>query len=286
MKKLLILSSLLLLPFSGFSQSLRESVLMADYIVLGYWESKTIENDLDYYTTRDSIVIREVLKGRYSSPSILFDASTILDEAKIELERSAHLYFIKKKGNSTYLFNDLPIELMNQVKEMLKIDEIKKPNKRFLATVEWTIGILEKSTPLEYIDYNDLNEYSSFYKFYKNKGLINSLDSVLTLQQKERVVKRLCELKEWGRPECYFASLIYKDYPIEIEQHILKLTTEYFKNVEYPNTYDIKDFLEILLKGQKGKSVEPLIDKIENRDYEIKLIQEVIDELGKVLKTN
>jgi hypothetical protein len=258
---------------------------MADYIVLGYWESKTIENDLDYYTTRDSIVIREVIKGRYSSPSISFDASTILLEPKIELERGAHLYFIKKKGNSTYLFNDLPYELVNQVKEMLKIDQIKKPNKRFLATVEWTIGILEKSTPLEYIDYNDLYEYSSFYKYYKNKGIINSPDSVLTLQQKERVLKRLCELKEWGHEECLFASLIYNYYPNEIEQYILKLTNEYFKNVKYPSTYDIVNLLEILMKGQKENNIEPLLKKIENRDYEIKLIKEIIDELGEVLKS-
>ncbi|NJO89196.1 MAG: hypothetical protein HC831_09760 [Chloroflexia bacterium] len=86
MKKTLLLSIILLLPYFSFSQSLRESILSADYIVLGYWESKTIENDLDYYTSRDSIVIKEVLKGDYSAPSISFDATTMILKLKLRIK--------------------------------------------------------------------------------------------------------------------------------------------------------------------------------------------------------
>ncbi|NJO89197.1 MAG: hypothetical protein HC831_09765 [Chloroflexia bacterium] len=70
------------------------------------------------------------------------------------------------------MFNDVPNKLIKQVKEMLEIDRIKELKERFLATVEWTIGTLEKCTPLEFIYYNDLHENSSFYKYYKTKAFL------------------------------------------------------------------------------------------------------------------
>ncbi|NJO89198.1 MAG: hypothetical protein HC831_09770 [Chloroflexia bacterium] len=82
----------------------------------------------------------------------------------------------------------------------------------------------------------------------------------------------------------FFAMLIYNDYPNEIEQHIRKITNEYFRNAKYPSTYDIQQILEVLLKGQKKDKVEPLIKKIESDEYEIKLIQEIIDEVEEILK--
>ncbi len=61
-------------------------------------------------------------------------------------------------------------------------------------TVDWEIGILESSTPLKYVDYNNLDENSAFFNYYKSKGIINHVDNILDSHQKERVLKRLCEL--------------------------------------------------------------------------------------------
>ncbi len=288
MKKNFILY-LLLIPFSIYSQSLRESILRADYIAVGYRDSKKINNDLDYNTFHDSIVVKEMIKGEYSAASITIDA--LIDDVNVccipgEEERKTFLFFINKAGDSHYLYFSAPYKLKKKVIEMVAIGKIKNPQERFSATVEWTIDILENVTPLGFVEYNDLRLHTAFFYYYRNKGVINGLDDILTFEQKQKVLKKLCSLKLWDQDECFFAHLIYKEFPSEVEQHILKMLNGYFKNARYTNLYNIKRMLDILIKGQKSKSIKALQEKLESRDYKNKEIRQVIEEIKEIFKSH
>jgi len=285
MKKYTLLICLLFLSLSISAQSLRRTILNADLIVVGYPESKNIETGSDYYNSESYLKITELLKGNYNTDSLVkMSFSTELYE--IDVEPVKWLYFLKKDGDYFYVTRICTHKLKNVVLEMLEVDKIKEPEKRFSETVEWMIRILENNAPLEYCDYNDLNKHSDFYKYYKEKGLISDLDSILNPQQKQRIANKLFKMHLWNRPESDFASMIYKDYPEKIEQHVLKMVKEYFANTRYTSLYDIETMLEPLKKSPKAKDINGLIKKNDDNERQSikKIIVDTAAELEEILK--
>lgn len=285
MKKYTLFICLLSFSLSISAQSLRRTILNADLIVVGYPKFKDIKTGSDYYNSESYLKISELLKGNYNTDSLVkISFSTELYE--IDEEPVKWLYFLKKDGDYFYVTRICTHKLKDVVQEMLEIDKIKEPEKRFSETVEWMIRILENYAPLEFCDYNDLDEHSDFYRYYKEKGLISNIDSILNPQQKQRVANKLFKMHLWDYPESDFASLIYKDYLEQTEQHVLKMMEEYFAHAKYISFYDIGKMLRALKNGPKAKAVEAMQKKIEEEEDKStkKIITEITLEFEQLLK--
>ncbi len=252
-----------------FSQfTLREHIINADTIVNGFISETAFKVNKSYYSDGLCVVSKDLKDTLNILPGMfLFEVNEyFLDET-----RDYDIYFLKKLDSEYYyVLNWTDENLEEFINEMLKINNIKSEEEKFNKTVEWLIQILENKSCSENF-YNELDENNLFIKYYKKIGIVSSLDNVLTTDQKKRVLSGLINLDNWGYSEIELASLIYKEYPDEIEKHIIHIIEKQLKSDLF-HSWDLERLLNIMNPDNQNKEIISILNDLKSADkckYEI-----------------
>jgi hypothetical protein len=285
MTKYIISLFLLTVNFSLHAQSFRELIIHSDLIVKGYTGWSEPKND--YADIFNKFDIKEVIKGETKSREIYYSSYIMREvEMEIEGEKTSEVLFLRKENKHYYLIGYYNYKCVKAIKEILEIIKIPDQGERLSSTLNWFIQILEDETfHDEYVTYTEFDEFSTFYRFYKGKGFFSTRDNIYSTEQKKRILNKLLKIETWDYEECEFAELIYNDFPNQIEQHILKMCTEYFKNNKYHHIYDIEKLLHIIDEGLYSKAIKDLLKKVESNKKETKtnLIKFTIEEIKGII---
>lgn len=249
------------------AQTIREVILNADTIVKGYVVELSPKYKNDYEGIRLGIVLCGT-KDTLPLKTVPYPVKLLYSKIDENGTYECHTFLLKGDGFGEYYAldswyeNSKVLELL--AKDMLSISKMKDGKEKFKATVDWIITLMESLTPSPgYVNYDDLSGYSSFIGYYRSIGLVTKVDSILSFDQKSRILSKLLTIKEWHTSEFTLAALIYNDYPKEINGYIINVISTRMDDEELSN-WDLMNLLKLFNTVYKHPDILKIIVKIEN----------------------